>query len=341
MNIFKMLETFLILSVFAYLPYNAYAESNYFSNPYLYSSEELTQELGKKTIDMCWTFGQDSHFRFVSGNNEVYFEICLGTLPNMYNDFVFRIQNKFIQNEETKQLIFSYKIKNEREEINAHKVLKRNRPNESSYIVTDRRVIEKAIPQQMSTEELTEVIRSKNILFYTGAGLSALKVPTMNELNKLLGLEETGERVFFFLENVLNNPREWASKILSFHKACIFSTPTKAHLALKELAVLKNIRIITENLDCLHEASGIYPYRIDAKHIREMGTEFLSQFDYIICIGLKTDDRGFLSWYKQHNLQGKIIAVDLEQPLYLGNEDFLLIGDLQEVIPSIQNEMKK
>ncbi len=333
-----MLKVLLILSILVYLPY---AESSYFSDSCLYSSEELTQELEKKTIDMCWTFGQDSHFRFVSGNNEVYFEICLGILPDIYNEFISRIQNKFIQNEETKQLFFSYKIKNEKEEINAHTVLKRNRANESSYTLTDRRIIEKATPQQISTEELIEIIKSKNILFYTGAGLSAPKVPTMNELNKRLGFEETGERAFFFLENVLNNPREWASKILSFHKACVFSAPTKAHLALKELAVLKNIRVITENLDCLHESSGIYPYRIDAKHVHEMGGEFLAQIDYMICMGLQRDDRGFLSWYKQHNLQGRIIAVDLKQPSYLGDEDFLLIGDLEEVIPSIQNEMKK
>ena len=122
----------------------------------------------------------------------------------------------------------------------------------------------------------------------------------MNQLHDLLSLE-TGEKFLPSLENAIKKPRQFASNILVFHKACLFSAPTKAHLALKDIAFFKNIRLITENLDCLHEASGIFPYRIDARHLRdEIGSEVLTQFDYIICVGLSHDDRGFLGWYKQH-----------------------------------------
>jgi NAD-dependent SIR2 family protein deacetylase len=102
------------------------------------------------------------------------------------------------------------------------------------------------------------------------------------------------------------------------------------------------MRLITENLDCLHEASGVYPYRIDAKHLRdEVGSDSLIPFDYIICVGLSYDDRGFLGWYKKHNPQGKIIAIDLQQPSYIGNEDFLFLGDIQEVVPAIWKNLQK
>jgi len=74
-----MLKNFLIFSlcIFAYLPQKACSENNYFSNPCLYSSEELAQELKEKELNMYWNFGQNSHFYFASGNDEIYFEICL------------------------------------------------------------------------------------------------------------------------------------------------------------------------------------------------------------------------------------------------------------------------
>jgi len=331
----------ILMSVFA-VPLFAFSQDDFFYNPVVYSTEELSQELDRKTLDMCWNLGQDSRFRFVSNNDEVYFEICLGSLPDFYNDFLARVKNKFIVNSEdgNEKIIFSYKIKNlgQEEEINIpHSPKKEGNPNEYSYIVTDRRVFESARPKLIHQEKLEGIIKNKNVLFYTGAGLSlASDVPAMNELNELLELEE-GERFFLSLEKALENPKDFASKILVFHKACLFSSPTPAHIALKELAFLKNIRLITENLDCLHEASGIYPYRIDAKHLREeVGGKSLMEFDYIICIGLSHDDRGFLGWYKQKNPSGKIIAVDINQPSYLGDEDFLMQGDLQEIIPSIR-----
>jgi urease accessory protein UreE len=60
----------------------------------------------------------------------------------------------------------------------------------------------------------------------------------------------------------------------------------------------------------------------------------------VIAIGLKLDDRGFLGWYKKQNPQGTIIAINLTQPPYLGDEDFLVIGDLQEIIPKINAQIK-
>jgi len=39
------------------------AESgDYFSNPSIYPEEKLSKELNEKTLDMCWHFGNESHF---------------------------------------------------------------------------------------------------------------------------------------------------------------------------------------------------------------------------------------------------------------------------------------
>jgi hypothetical protein len=44
-----------------------------------------------------------------------------------------------------------------------------------------------------------------------------------------------------------------------------------------------------------------------------------------------------LGWYKEQNPQGKIIAIDIQKPSYLGNEDFWIKDDLQIFFPTIQN----
>lgn len=333
----RLLKILLIFAQFAVA-----SQRDYFSTTSLCSSEELARELQQKTLDMCWLHGQDNHFRFICRNDEVYFEVCLQDLANIDEDFVSRVKDKFIERSsgESQQLVFSYKVKkNGGEEVNVPQLfIEKGESDELSYIMTDRRIVENATPRLIDREELAAIVQNENVLFYTGAGLSmASGIPGMNELCDLLGFENR-EKFFLSLEAALNNPRNFASKILSFHNACFFSAPSKAHFALKELATIKNVRIITENLDCLHESSGIRPYRIDPKYLRdEIGAESLSCFDYIICVGLSFDDRGFLGWYKQHNPQGIIIAVDLQQPSYLGNEDYLLLGDLQEIIPFLKN----
>lgn len=135
-------------------------------------------------------------------------------------------------------------------------------------------------------------------------------------------------------------PNEVANNIRKFHHTCFHSSPTKAHQALALLAILKGTQIITENLDYLHERSGLMPYRIDANYLRTcVDPSTVRGIDYILCIGLSFDDKGFLGWYKQNHPNGKIIAIDLSQPSYLGDEDYLLTGDLQQLVPLLVENM--
>ena len=79
--------------------------------------------------------------------------------------------------------------------------------------------------------------------------------------------------------------------------------------------------------------TGIQPYRINANEVRaECGEEEARAFDWIVCIGLSHDDRGFLAWYKEMNPDGKILSIDINKPSYLGPEDYILNADLQEVL---------
>ena len=204
----------------------------------------------------------------------------------------------------------------------------------TEYTVAKRRVFEEAAPKKIRQDDLEKVLREGNVLFYTGAGISkASNVPYMDELISLLGIEEDS------VEEAIQNPEEFVKRISQFHLAALYCPPTKAHLALKELARLKNVAILTENLDGLHEASGVFPYRIDPMDLKKEGSS-LGSFEYVICLGLSHDDRGFLGYFKELNPEGKIIAIDLHKPSYLGYEDYLLVGDVQVVIPALRVDDK-
>ncbi len=315
------------------------SETNYLFDPVPFSAEQFAEEIKGKDLDMSW-HSDLGYFRFVSRDGEVDFEVNLKALTSSDP----KICDPFIINEtagESKEFNFSYSLKKDgSEEVNSPSFAHyQNKSFEGNYWVADRREIENGRPQLMSSQELVQIIKNYNVLFYTGAGLSAASnIPTMSGLEKIFNMGDG--RFFTALEEMAQQPKETALKILDFHKACVFSIPSPAHYALKELSIFKKTRILTENLDCLHEASGIFPYRIDPKKLqKDVPCESISQFNYVICIGLSHDDRGFLGWFKQHNPQGKLIAIDLSQPSYLGDEDFLITADLQELIPSICNQV--
>ncbi|MBA3237500.1 MAG: hypothetical protein H0T62_04005 [Parachlamydiaceae bacterium] len=319
-------------------------KADFFSRPEIISSSAIDSLLDSKSLDMCWQFGEFDFFHFITKKNEVYFEILFEKIPSSYNE---SIKNVFIEkgicsaNNEKKQYIFSYEWKkDELPIINLPRKPENDRgSNTAAYLVDKRRIFEHSAPQVMSEDELISIISNKKILFYTGAGLSvASDVPSMTQLYDLLGLK-VGDEFGFSLQNALRDPSKFSKKIITFHDACFFSPPTEAHWALAKLAIFKNTKIVTENLDCLHEYSGILPYRINAEEIRGIGGSQLSNIDYVICIGMSYDDRGFLGWYKNNNPSGKIISIDLGNPSYLGDDDFIIQADLQDLIPSLSSRV--
>ncbi|HBR18714.1 MAG: hypothetical protein A3G30_06210 [Chlamydiae bacterium RIFCSPLOWO2_12_FULL_49_12] len=312
----------------------------FLSSPKILSQEDLRQVLKEQSLDMTW-HNEENYFHFVTRQDHVFFEIiCTGKLPDCFNDKKdqFISEDCFVNGKNQKRYRYFYQYGDDEEtKIGSSSSNESFSPNSFSYIVCERRVIENEKPTIITEEELASIIRNKNVLFYTGAGLSASSnVPTMNQLESLLGIKK-GVDFFPALKKAIETPQWFALQIQSFHQACFSSPPTKAHLALKELALFKHCQIVTENLDSLHEQTGIMPYRIDANHLKtEIDSDALREIDAIICIGLSYDDRGFLGWYKKHNPEGKVISIDLSCPSYLGNDDLLLKGDLQTIIPQLK-----
>jgi NAD-dependent SIR2 family protein deacetylase len=196
---------------------------------------------------------------------------------------------------------------------------------------------EKPSPQDLSIEECVEFIKShKPILFLTGAGISlASNIPTMQSLHNDLGVSET-QAVDSFAKSVLNSPGKIVETLLNFQKALINAHPTTAHLALTRLAMHTKSQIITGNFDGLHEAAGISSYNVEANPLQEdFSLEVAQQIQAIICIGSSYDFQVVLGRYKRLNPLGLIIAINKEQPDYLGDEDFFVQGDIQELVPKL------
>lgn len=194
-------------------------------------------------------------------------------------------------------------------------------------------------PREMEMAQLVEILKNKKVLFYTGAGISiASGVHSMDQLQETLGIEMS-EKVDSLLKKAVTNPQEVVDSWKEFTKAAFEKPATPAHQSLGILAQKLKSQILTENVDYLQERAGIKPIHLTGPWLKEnIQPEWLKDIDAVITVGLSYDDRGFLGWYKENNPSGKIIAVNLSQPSYLGDEDFILKGDCQKVIPELEKE---
>ncbi|MBF8264076.1 MAG: hypothetical protein HW387_1741 [Parachlamydiales bacterium] len=216
-----------------------------------------------------------------------------------------------------------------------------NKP--SGYAITSPRFFEKSSPHVVSVAFLLSLIKKHYIAFYTGAGLSiSSNVPSMSNLEEMIGINP---KIGFnaSMESILNSPENTTRNIYQFYRACFYSKPSKAHYAIYKLANFKKCPVFTENLDFLHEITGISPYRISPEIVSEhvLSPTDVKVLDYMICVGLSHDDRGFLNWYKSNNPKGKIIAIDFGVPTYLGDEDFIIQEDLQQVFEFLENGLQE
>jgi NAD-dependent SIR2 family protein deacetylase len=197
-------------------------------------------------------------------------------------------------------------------------------------------------PQEMQVDQLVEILKNKKVLFYTGAGISiASGVHSMDQLQESLGIEMS-QKVDSLLKKAVANPQSVIESWEEFTKAAFEKPATPAHQALGSLSQKLKSQIFTENVDHLQERAGVKATHLTGPWLKEnVQPEWLKDIDVVITVGLSYDDRGFLGWYKENNPNGKIVAVNLSQPSYLGNEDLILRGDCQKVVPELEKEFAR
>ena len=174
------------------------------------------------------------------------------------------------------------------------------------------------------------MITHKKSFFYTGAGISAGHVPTILKLKELLGFHESSK---FNIQKVIDVPDVVAQGFGQFCKNCMYAEPTAAHFALSKIAQYLSCAVITENFDLLHQRTYTEPLHTCCRRLHHLKIEDVQAVDYIVCIGLSSDDRGLLGFCKKHNPDLKIISIDFEVPSYLSENDYFLQGDAQIVLP--------
>jgi NAD-dependent SIR2 family protein deacetylase len=269
----------------------------------------------------------------------------------IFNNFVTNDANKQVLNEilakysklspeEISQIveqIFEAYRKKDREAIHA---LLNRLPKEVTEMVRNE-IREKMLPKpkEIKIDQLVKVLKNKRILFYTGAGISiASGVPNMEQLQKNLGIDMS-QKIDELLKRAVVNPQSVIDSWEEFTKAALEKPATPAHQSLSRLAQRLKAQIFTENIDHLQERAGVKARHLTGPWLKEnILPEWLKDIDVVITVGLGYDDRGFLGWYKENNPHGKIIAINLSQPPYLGNEDFILKRDCQNIIPELEKE---
>lgn len=193
-------------------------------------------------------------------------------------------------------------------------------------------------PLEIGADEVADVIKKGNTVIYTGAGISvAAGTPDMKGLMAYLGIDRS-ESVDDFAQMVMFSPEGLQHRLHSLQES-FFERTTSAHESLTEIQKLTGIRIATENLDMLGEAAGqelIKRGDIDSA----FPDSELQQLDCIVTVGLRADDSGLLRRLKEVNPDGRIIALNVEPPPYLGKQDYYLEGDAQKTIPQVAELIK-
>ncbi len=205
----------------------------------------------------------------------------------------------------------------------------------------DQRLICSGTPKRMSCRKLNEIIETRKIIFYTGAGISATTIPTMNSLMQSLKISKElrkTDNLPRYIDDVIVNPKKYTEILRDFFDRCENAQPTTAHVQLARCAKKFGHMLVTENLDQLHQKTGIelsvfgghdkYSQNIRIK-------KAVREADFVIAIGLNSDESGFLKFYKEKNPKGVIISVNLSSTNYLSDNDFFVEGDIQKICDEI------
>ena len=208
-------------------------------------------------------------------------------------------------------------------------------PQSGGYYVAEPLKVTNQSPTPLGIDELCYYLRDKNFIFYTGAGISAGgNVATMNDLMQALKVDLNNRSLVsqpFFKEAFLK-PSSLTNAFDQFCKSAIEGEPTPAHRAVHAIAQHQNIAIVTENVDLLQQRAGSKPIM---PHPGMCEPDDVKAVKVIVCIGLSHDDRGFLAYFKKHNPDGVIIAIDKGNPDYLSSNDYIVREDLQIVLPTM------
>ncbi|MBW3022041.1 glycosyltransferase [Candidatus Woesearchaeota archaeon] len=209
--------------------------------------------------------------------------------------------------------------------------------------------VDKSKIQRMSAVDVGSLLRDlagDEIILYTGAGISmAGEEPVwgMNQFKNALGLLDGS-----FIEAFTSQDKTSLDRILSnlheFRRQLFTDVTTDAHKAITQIVKQRpGTLVMTENIDLKHEAEGS---RLDALHLdnpEERGFDVIKARKVpkvLITVGLSLDDRAVIQYLKQKNPDMKIVSFTRSSvPAFLDETDAVVLGDAQETLPEVAEEL--
>ncbi|HSX37587.1 MAG TPA: hypothetical protein VLE95_02020 [Chlamydiales bacterium] len=189
-------------------------------------------------------------------------------------------------------------------------------------------------PQQISIASCKAFLQNKKCLIVVGTALAEhAGVATRSHFASEIGLEK-GKTVDSFVHRFLLKPESILQQYIERTEKGLFGEPTPLIRDLALLSTRLDAPIFTCNFDQLIQKTGVSVVNILEGKTTSV-EEILQNVDVILTIGLSRDPERVLAYFKNTNPRGAIVAVDLKQPCYLGDEDFLLSMDLREAIPEL------
>jgi len=204
-----------------------------------------------------------------------------------------------------------------------------NTTTESPIINTTTESQTSIIPRdrKLTLLKLANMIKNEKTLFETGAGISAEVIPSTQPVKEFIEKN-------YNIEDIIRSPNEVINKFEIWFGLFFSAIPTKGHVSLKNICELTNSSIITGNFDMLHQKSGIVPFRFQG-HIRKYYVEDrdvnASQIKLLVCIGMRTDFREEVKYYRDI---GTIIVIFVLSentiPTFRMPDDYIVIGDIHK-----------
>lgn len=289
-------------------------------------------------VSFCW---QDPLFEFHISYSETHVNFTLDMSQSVYNELPVVIKQQCLKSIKITDAEHKFPYSYTYGLAQQHQPVLPQGLSPSYYIAPPYHSQSDA--QLITIEELAHHITQKRVLFYTGAGISASAVPSMQKLEYMIGFVRDGRRPngVKTITTMISHPETVAQNFACFVQTAINAPPTPAHRALTLLAQYAKTTILTENIDLLHQAAGVEPLFAGTQKAHNACTiQNLTEIDLCICVGLSHDDRGFIAQYKHYNPQAKIVALDYIKPDYLDSHDMLLQGDVQVSLPLLWNKIE-
>jgi hypothetical protein len=211
-------------------------------------------------------------------------------------------------------------------------------PKTQSYrcdlpIWRNQRIEKEAHPLNVSTLEAAALIQNRSVAIICGPGVDIHAGVLSRAGFRASWSPAPEEDIFAVASQMLKDPQALLDAFIKRCDIAFYAPPTAVHESIAQIAQRKNASILNANFGTLLERTGAKVFSIWSEEDIEKLLKVLDFPELVLTIGLGRDHKGILQAYKSQFPEGKILAINYEQPIYLDDRDYWLRGDLEKLTP--------